>query len=444
MTGEWSSALWQAAGRGDHATVLRLARGQLDWTQGDLGARFGCSASAVSRYESGRRLLRDVSVLRRFAGILGLPPEAFGLTATRPASSDRRPAPAPRVARTGIRSGDEDMRRRSFLVAAGLAGTAVAGSTSAVAVPVDPATVLADRLGAALLNQESVLPSEVGTLTSGLARARADFRACRYVPLAQRLPRLLAAAQATAVASGTSTAHAALAEAYNTTTRALIKLDVSGLEWISADRAVHAADRSSDPLVYAESLRMMAAVCRRAGHHGHAHELLLRATDQLEPHRADHAACHGLLMLTAAYTAAKAGDRDQADGLLAEAATTVHRLRDQNHGLHRELSTNLVSHRVSIAYSLGDSGTALAHARTLAPEAIPNAERRGRFLADVALAYAQWDKPDHALRALLAAEHQAPEEIRTRASVRRLITDLLGRRPTLPDLRALAIRTHVA
>jgi hypothetical protein len=62
-------------------------------------------------------------------------------------------------------------------------------------------------------------------------------------------------------------------------------------------------------------------------------------------------------------------------------------------------------------------------------------------MVDVALSFAQWDKPDRAYRTLLAAERVAPHEVHTRATARRLITDLLH--TGLPGIRALATRAHV-
>ncbi|MGH3770348.1 MAG: hypothetical protein ACRDRW_02940 [Pseudonocardiaceae bacterium] len=57
---------------------------------------------------------------------------------------------------------------------------------------------------------------------------------------------------------------------------------------------------------------------------------------------------------------------------------------------------------------------------------------------------AQWDKPDRAYRTLLAAEHTAPGEVRTRNAVRRLVTDLMAapRQAAMPGLPALAARIH--
>ncbi|MGH3867162.1 MAG: hypothetical protein ACRDQ4_13660 [Pseudonocardiaceae bacterium] len=74
----------------------------------------------------------------------------------------------------------------------------------------------------------------------------------------------------------------------------------------------------------------------------------------------------------------------------------------------RGLAANIVSHRVSVAYVLGDAGTALAHARSLPIAAMPTVERR------------------------------------TRNAVRRLVSDLMAMplQAAMPGLRELATRVH--
>lgn len=93
------------------------------------------------------------------------------------------------------------MRRRAFLLAAGLAGTAVAAPNALAAdgVEVDPAAFLARRLeGVLLATQPSASgPAPITTLRTVLAAARADFRACRYLELAARLPELITTAETT-------------------------------------------------------------------------------------------------------------------------------------------------------------------------------------------------------------------------------------------------------
>jgi hypothetical protein len=100
---------------------------------------------------------------------------------------------------------------------------------------------------------------------------------------------------------------------------------------------------------------------------------------------------------------------------------------------------------ISIAQVLGDNGTAIEHARTVAPGAIPTAERRGCYWVDIARAYHQWGKPDRCYQALLATEQAAPAEVRYRPPVHRMAEDLMrtDRRRTLPDLRDFAQRVDV-
>ena len=71
------------------------------------------------------------------------------------------------------------------------------------------------------------------------------------------------------------------------------------------------------------------------------------------------------------------------------------------------------------------------------------AERRARYWSDVAHAYHQWNKPEHAFRALLAAEHASPDEVRFRKPIQQITINLL-RHPTahaLPGLKSFAART---
>jgi hypothetical protein len=350
------------------------------------------------------------------------------------------------------RKEDERVRRRSFLLAAGLAGPALARlmSATALASELDPAVLLARQLGDVLLGSGiSAEPVPAPVLREVLTVAQWDFSACQYIALADRLPALIAAAETTAINHPGPIAHQVLAESYNLSTRVLIKLEASGLEWLSADRALHAARAADNPLTLAESQRLVASVARRGGHHDHAQTLTLAAASHLDLSGArpapEHLVMYGMLHCSAGYAAARAGDRDRANDLLAEAETTAARLTGDR-GRQQALTANVVSHRISAAYLLGDAGTALAYAHRLPLAVIPTTERRARLLVDVAMSYAQWDKPDLAYRTLLTAERTAPDEIRTRNAVRRLVTNLMAapRQTAMPGLAALAARVHAS
>jgi transcriptional regulator with XRE-family HTH domain len=436
-------------------TVIRIARTAAGWSQTGLGRRCGYSASQVSRWETGRVPLRDVTLLRTLAGVLALPPEVFGLLADdttpaptrsiRPSSHRVTRVPGPRCEE------DERVRRRRFLLATGLTWSS---SASALADEVDPAALLARQLGDVLLGPAtSAEPVAASVLSDALTAAQRDFSACQYIPLAGRLPVLIATAEATATHHPGPVAHQVLAGSYHLATRALIKLRASDLEWLSADRALHAARVAENPLTLAESQRLVASVARRAGHHGHAQTLTLVAASHLDISGTrpapEHLAMYGMLHCSDGYAAARASDRDRdrdrANELLAEAEATATRLADDR-ARQQALTANVVSHRVSAAYLLGDAGTALTHARSLPLAAIPTTERRARLLVDIAMSYAQWDKPDRAYRTLLAAERAAPCEVRTRNAVRSLVTDLMAapHQAAMPGLPALAARVHVS
>ena len=176
-----------------------------------------------------------------------------------------------------------------------------------------------------------------------------------------------------------------------------IKLNDDPLAWTVADRALQAAQAGHDPLTLADSRRAVATVMRRTGRRTRARELLISAAADIEPR--GHAtpgqlSMYGTLLEVAAYTTAVDGSRAAATELLEEAQATATRLgRDANYRFTAFGPSNVALYQVSIAQVLGDSGTAIEHAKTMRPSAIPTAERRGRYWIDVARAYHQWANP---------------------------------------------------
>jgi transcriptional regulator with XRE-family HTH domain len=428
--------------------VVRVVRTALNWSQAELGRRSGYSRTQVSRWETGRLPLVNTTLLHKLADVLNVPPALFGLGDTSPRSSlpsAGRGSMVKPITQLAAEEADQ-VRRRTFLQLAALSGTSPAWLTSASAV--DPAAALTENLGDVLLGTAPVgYPTRVSTLSTALSAARQEFTSCHYLPLATRLPALISTAEATAAQNNDPAAHQLLAESYSLATRALIKLEATGLEWISADRALRAAHAADSAITLAEAQRLVASVARRAGHHARAEDLTLAAASHLDvtsPRPSpEHVTMYGTLHLSAAYAAARAGNRHRAHDLLTEAENMTHRLTDDP-PRHEALLTNVISHKVSIAYLLGDAGTALAHAHSVPLQAFPTTERRARLLVDTAQAWAHWDKPDRAYITLLAAERAAPGEVHTRSTVRRLIAVLLRspKQAAMPGLTALARRAH--
>jgi transcriptional regulator with XRE-family HTH domain len=444
--GVWrTSAVATAVRAGEPGPIVRALREANRLTLRELAARCGYSISTLSRMETGRQSLSAVDTRRRIVDALAVPATLLGLAEHRPAAACGATAVA-RVETASPANEGDTMRRRAFLAAAGL-GVAWPSHAAALDAP-DPAALLADRLGDVLLGPvPAAPPATLTSLETALRTAQQDFLRCRYLSLARCLPRIITAAEATVRDHDLPAAHGLLAQTYTLTCRVLAKLDASGLEWIAADRALHAASPAADPLVTAEAQRMLASAARRAGQYDRAQTLTLAAADHLTiggpaPDPA-HLALHGMLHCSAAYAAARAGDRDRAVDLLDAAATTAGKLTTDP-TRYQALIANVVSHRVSTSYLLGDAGTALRHAASLPLSRVPTVERQARLLVDTALAAAQWDQPAHAYRVLLQAERLAPDEVHTRSAVRILVAQLRSTRQpsTMPGLAQLAQRVH--
>jgi transcriptional regulator with XRE-family HTH domain len=444
--------------------IVRSARTFQGLTLAELGKRVGYSAAQVSRYERGIAPLTDVTVLRRFAAALAIPPQIFGLAPERAPAQPRHAraitvpaAPSPRSSSTvavepGCEDGEDPMRRRQLLanLAVTAAGASVHGVTAAPPAEGPTGELLITRVRDAML---ALAPSpaevNVSQLRTGLADALNDFHSCRYRQLATGLPRLISGGHAlTARAVDDPDATALLAEIYTMATRLLIKLDDQQLGWMAADRAQSLATAGGDPLAAAEASRNLAVLARKAGWHVQATSIALTAAGNPALRGDDPRlwAERGLLLQSAAYTAARSGDRDGMRELTAQAAAIAARARDpvliRDHGGGFTPAT-VQLHRISAEYSIGEPGAAIAAARALPPASLPTTERRARYWTDVARAYGQWGRREDCVRALLTAERQAPEETHARPAIRDLVTGLLLSGRTSPELRGLALRCGI-
>jgi transcriptional regulator with XRE-family HTH domain len=343
--------------------------------------------------------------------------------------------------------GDDPVRRREMLgTAAALAGAAALGKATEglVAAQRRPAVALED----VLYGRADAAPVSLVALRAAINWARNDFREARYERLPGALPGLVASAQATREHAGVGESAAAselLADAYIVAADFAVKINDDPLAWMTADRALQAAQAGNDPLILADARRAVATAMRRAGHPDRACQLLIRACHDIEPGRhqtPDQLAMYGSLFNVAAYTAATAGNRHAAEDYIAEAATAALRLGTAESSRQPTFGrAGVALYQVSIAQVFGDNGTAIYHARKLRAVDIPTAERRGRYWVDVARAYHQWGKPESCYAALLAAENAAPAEVRYRPPVQRIAEDLLrSQRTAMPGLRAFARR----
>ncbi|WP_232384937.1 hypothetical protein [Actinomadura violacea] len=343
---------------------------------------------------------------------------------------------------------DDPVRRRQLLqtLAITAAATAVPGAQGARAAQVTPDDLLVANLRDALLTPHRTATGSPSALTAAFAHAKRAFQACRYEQLANDLP-LLIARGTTLAESGKPTDCALLAEILTLTARMLVKVDRTDLGLLAADRARQSAEGAADPIVPAEAARNLSVLTRKAGWHDRAAEIALSAADDPRLRGDDPTlrAQRGLLIMSAAYTAAKSKDRSGMDDLTAHAQSLASGL---GKGVQLKHGTGfgtwmIESHRISGHNACGDPYQALHVARHLDPRALPTIERRSRYYTDIATSWAMAGNRTKCLNALLAAERQAPEETHARPAIHRLVRGLLASGPATRELQELAARCGV-
>lgn len=271
----------------------------------------------------------------------------------------------------------------------------------------------------------------------------------RYVDLGEQLPDLIRSMELRArrPSGDEAVAFRLLAEVYQVTAAALAKLAQTDVAWIAADRAVAAAERAHDPLMAAAGDFRLAHVFLQGGRLAQAERvvdvaLAALATRAESDEAPEVASLWGALNLVAAIVASRQGDAEAAYARLRAADQAATRVGTDRNDFHTEFGpTNVAVHTVAVAVELGDAGLAVRTARTV-DTAWLSAERRARFLIDVARAHAQRRNAHAAVEALVHAEGLTPEQVRTHVAVHEIVRDLMRgerRRPN-PELRALARR----
>lgn len=323
------------------------------------------------------------------------------------------------------------MRRRTLLAAAGLAA---------------PVHLLVAGVDDALAQ----LPAPTGSpvpLDTRLTRARALFDAGRHAPLLEAMPGLLADAH-DAARDRTALAHARLSAGYSLAAQVLGKIGRYDRARLTADRATVYAELSGSPLVAAAAARELSIVLRHQGQAEAAQRLIVDAARKVEMTGLAtdaQASAYAQMLCTTSYTAARAGDRDQALAMIREASRAARQLpRTAPGGRLFPLTPAAVSlYEVSVHWALGDAGAALRAGGALHESQFATAERKGRMHTDLGRAWWQWGKPEQAADALLAALRVSPAEVRDRPAIRSVVRDLSTRHPRVSGVRELAMAAGV-
>ncbi|MFC3499650.1 hypothetical protein ACFOOK_01370 [Micromonospora krabiensis] len=321
--------------------------------------------------------------------------------------------------RDGDSGSDGDVRRRDLL-----RGAAIGVAAAPNVAPLLDALLSPARPDAAVLSMPQ--------FTQAVAAAKVDYQACRYERVLDRLVTLLPSLEP--VKSGAEgdqrpRVEVLAADMYHVVGSVLLKVGDRGMALVAAERSTHAAARSQDPVAIATSARIMTHALMGSGHDDQAVTLAANAAGSLDRDTrltsTDAVAVYGALVLRGAIAAARRDDRDTANAMLDEATDAATRLGyDGNDRWTGFGATNVLLHRIHVALTLGDAGTAIAIARTVPLDKVRLAERRASLYVDVARAYTQWGRYEHGLSALRTAYEVAPEEIRCRPAVQRIAGDL--------------------
>jgi hypothetical protein len=447
----------------DIGRLFVLLRRYTEVSQTRLAIACDTTQPKISGYMRGTAKVEELGVFERIADglnmpdpariVLGLAPKAVTMgPAAAPAAPvipprDTRPAlPPPAV--SGLLSADagdseEDdpsVRRRTFV---GLTGATLFGAVLADPIRSGPADAI-ESFAAVLAAYASDAagstqdePPDLPSLAAAVARAKRDYQACRYSEVTEHLPALLGRVQAAcAVLDGQdlSQAYTLSAEAHHVAASILFKVGDHGLGWLAADRSMQAARASEDPVTVASSARIVTHALMGSKHYKAATDtastLAAKFDHDVSAHDPESLSVYGSLLLRGAIAAAQHENRGGADDLLTEAEEAAARLGDDLNLRWTAFGpTNASLHRVNIAVTLGDAGTAIDVARTVDLGKIDVTERKATFLMDTARAFLQCGRHERAYLALRAAEEIAPEEIIGRPGARRLVRDLMTTAP---------------
>lgn len=431
--------------------MLRSERMSRGWSQDELVERFetaarhlglGLSLSVrqVRRWEAANPPWPHPPYRKVLEYLFGVPIEALGFR--RPSRSPVRVTSSPSPPRlnpiTSAPEEEEVVLRRTFL------RDGVGALT-------------ANRVAVALLAPADAgdhVPVSPTTMRHSVARAKQAFQACCYDELSHMLPRMLASARMAVEASPTEEAQrdaqTAQTDLLHVATSLLLKQGHVDLALVAADRASQTAYASHNPVAELAAARIVTHASFAAGHGDIANELVKRNADRfadaINGRSPQLTSVYGALLLRGAIASAKLGDRHRVSELVQEAERLAATIEPHaNYAWTSFNSNNVLVHRVATAVELGDAGEAIDRARRVEIGAIPVVERRAALWVDISRAFSQWQKLDEAVRALLAAESTAPEEVHGRRAVQLLVDQLLRqhRGPSSEALTGLARRVGI-
>jgi transcriptional regulator with XRE-family HTH domain len=297
--------------------------------------------------------------------------------------------------------------------------------------------------------------SDLGTLSIGVLRHEiADgwslYHSADFASLIPVLPGIIADARLLAAVGNPeqkAAGAAALGKALQLAGHLSIRLGKTDLALSALERAAAAASDSGDPLLTPMVHNSVAWAYQRQNRLDDAEELAVTAADDLERDTLDSAArvrVWGGLLMSAATSAARMGNYDQARDMMTAAEEGAGRLAllppPEDDGrllsVFSRSSVRIERIRLAVQHARPDDALSLAKGIRLSPDIPPS--WRTWLLLDVARAYTDIGDTENAVRTLETLRRVAPAWMRQHTLAVAIVTDLWSGPSHPPGLRKLA------
>jgi transcriptional regulator with XRE-family HTH domain len=273
-------------------------------------------------------------------------------------------------------------------------------------------------------------------------------QAAEYEALGVVLPDVLSSARS-AAATGVPQGSWWLSVACQMASSLAIMVGQFDLAWIAADAGVTAARESEDELLTAVAMRSVAHALHWAGAPDHAAAICSNAADMIAPTDKtppEGWSVWGALQLAEAINSVRVENTASAYRLVQDARTAAERVGPGRNDYWTEFGpANTAVYATAVALEAADLTEARRIADTVDVGELLTAERRARFLIEVARIHVILQDDGAAVAALLEAERYSAEEVRYQVLAHELVRVLLRRekRSRTLGLRGLAERIGV-
>ncbi|MGW8953535.1 helix-turn-helix domain-containing protein [Streptomyces sp. NPDC055709] len=303
-------------------------------------------------------------------------------------------------------------------------------------------------------------PSNTERLTIPLLRRElADgwtlYHAAKFGPLMTVLPAIITDARfAASVGNGDDRAagQAALGKALQLAGHLAIRLGKTDLALSALERAMNAADQSSDPLLGSMVSNSVAWNYQRQNRLEDATNLAVYAADKVDREQSDTAEkvrVWGGLVMSAATSAARSGDYDTAKDMMSTAEDATKKLTKLPPPVDGKLvsvfsrsSVRIERVRLAVQHARPEEALRLAKGVRLSADTPPS--WRTWMLLDVARAYTDLGDSAGAVNALTKLHEVAPGWMRHHTLAVAIVSDLWAGPSRPPGLRKLAESLGVA